>query len=593
MNQRFFKGDQNIAWDALPCAKALLMVSSSPTFFIQDEKLGTADARITHKDKFELTSDYCNRFTGAVWVHQDTSIGPFYALPTEPYTYKKFGFFLKHVDSTFEDIADEFGLWDFLPELGISKRKGQLIRSLTEGENYIGIVPTVDVQRSISSYKLIEGGLGNFYRFMLMLLYKGALKASSKNLWFNVKNRVRNLAESAKVFAKENPEATVSDLQVFIWKFGFKNIFETEAPKLTKASDVFCFDGEIPHTVFMTTLRHPQEFADSYNEALNKAHLPLKRLKMKDGLMELPFFLECDVSGELVRWHIKATFDKSITLRMYYKPEGSKVIQLPQNPTIEDVKRSISKEFGCHTLIGKAGTLISELTRPPRIIALPEQGSKYAPMVKFLTKELRNRGIDYNEGQLMRIGLNALDSLKILDNTEINLPGFLSCFWGKSKSSEWIASNWRKFASMSSELINAMNFSSGQLLTVAKYIIMEKESNLPDVLPPKFQKLGNVKGISAPVSQRLLEKLKSLVEKRDLILEQRRIMKAEFKNATMLFGIEKAIMLLVAGILKRHDQMASLFYINHRPYALSFYITFGPETVRDMAQNAQTRREEC
>lgn len=593
MDECYYKGDQNIAWDALPCAKALLSISSSPVFFIQDEKLGTADARIIHKNKFELTSDYCNKLTGAVWIHQDISIGPFYALPTEPYTYHKFGFFLKHIDTSFEDVADEFGLWAYLSELGITKRKGQLIRSLTEGENYIGIVPTVDAQRSISSYKLCEDGLGDYYKAMFMLAYKGSLKASPKNLWPKVKERARKLSESATEFAKSNPQATVSDLQGFIWKFGFENIFEIIPPKLTRASDVFSFDGDIPHTVFMTALKHPQEFVDSYNEALNKAHLPLKRLKLKDDQMELPFFLECDVGGELVRWHIKATFGENITLRMYYKPEGAKVVQLPSNPTIEDVKLGISKEFGCHTLIGKAGTLISELTRPPRIIALPEQGSKYAPMIRFLTKELRKRGINYEEGQLMRIGLNALDSLKILGETEINLPSFLSCFWGKSKSASWIASNWRRFSNASSEMIDAMNFSSGQLLTLAKYIILEKESNLPDLMPPKLRKLGNVSGVSAPVSQKLLEKLKSLVENRDKILEKRRILKAEFKDAASLAVIEKAIMLLVVGVLKRHEQMASLMYMNHRPYALSLYLVFGPEIVRFMTENAQIRREEC
>lgn len=593
MDERYYKGDQNIAWDALPCAKALLGVSPSPVFFIQDEKLGTADARITHKDKFELTSDYCNKLTGAVWVHQDISTSPFYALPTEPYIYKKFGFFLKHVDSSFEDVADEYGLWDYLSKLGIAKRKGQLIRSLTEGENYVGIVPTVDVQRSISSYKLGEDGLGAFYRAMFMLACKGALKASPKNLWPKVKERAVMLAEKANEFARSNPDATVSDLQGFVWKFGFENIFETQPPKLTRASDVFSFEGEIPHTVFMTALRHPQEFADSYNEALNKAHLPLKRLKLKDGQMELPFFLECDVGGELVRWHIKATFDENISLRMYYKPEGAKIVHLPQNPTIDDIKKGISNEFGCHTLIGKAGTLISELTRPPRIIALPEQGSKYAPMVRFLTKELRKHSIDYKEGQLMRIGLNALDSLGILGETEINLPAFLSCFWGKSKTASWIASNWREFASKSSEMFEAMNFSSGQLLTLAKFVIMEKESSVPNVLPQKFKKLGNIGGVSAPVSNNLLEKLKSLVENREKILEKRRIEKAEFKDALQLQRIEKAIMLLVAGVLKRHEQMASLLYMNRRPYALSFYLAFGPEIVRFMAENAETRREEC
>lgn len=593
MDERYYKGDQNIAWDALPCAKALLSVSPSPTFFIQDEKLGTADARITHKDKFELTSDYCNKLTGAVWIHQDISIGPFYALPTEPYIYKKFGFFLKHVDSSFEDISDEFGLWDCLFELGIAKRKGQIIRSLTEGENYIGIVPTVDVQRSISSYKLGEDGLGDFYRSMLMLAYKGALKVSPRNLWPGVKERSRKLAESAKEFALSNPEATVSDLQAFVWKFGFETIFETQPPKLTRASDVFSFDGEIPHKVFMTALKYPQEFADSYNEALNKAHLPLKRLKLKDGQMELPFFLECDVSGELVRWHIKATFEENISLRMYYKPEGAKVVKLPHNPTIEDVKRGIGKEFGCHTLIGKAGTLISELTRPPRIIALPEQGSKYAPMVRFLTKELRKRGIEYDEGHLARIGLNALDSLEILGDSQINLPDFLSCFLGKTRSASWIASNWRNFATQSLQMIDAMNFSSGQLLTLAKYIIIEKESNLPNVLPPKLQKLGNVSGVSLPVSQKLLEQLKFLVASREAMLEQRRFLKSEFKGVIALQKTEKAIMLLVAGVLKRHEQMASLLYMNRRPYALSFYLAFGPEIVRFMAEKAVVRREEC
>ena len=152
MEKIIFKGDQNLAWDAVPTDYWLVLSGNKTRFFIQDEKLGTPDFSVKTTDPFQITSDYCNKYKGIVWIHQDISSGPFYVLPIEPKQFKHWGVHFKHLDDAYDEAIEKFDLADALSDLGIHWTKGRLPKSISESENYFGIVPTDDLQRSISSY---------------------------------------------------------------------------------------------------------------------------------------------------------------------------------------------------------------------------------------------------------------------------------------------------------------------------------------------------------------------------------------------------------------------------------------------------------
>ncbi|MCE5177026.1 MAG: hypothetical protein ABFD23_03110 [Caldisericales bacterium] len=593
MDTRYYKGDQNLSWDALLVAKALLDLAGSATFFIQDEKLGTADYKLEYDSKFALTTDYCGKLTGAVWIHQDTSSGPFYALPVEPYIYKRFGFSLKRVADSYERVAQLFEMEKDLGDLGINLRPGQILRGLTEGERYVGIVPTTHDEKSISSYRLADDGLLEKYYFMFLACYRGAIQSIPKEKWSDVRARAKKILGITKDLLSSKPEATISDLQETFWRFGFSEFFNVAPPKIMRASEVFDVKGDINHIVLLTLLRNTEAFVESYNEALNKTHLPLKRLKLRDGVMELPYYIECEYEGRLVRWHIRAHFGEKLILKMTYRNAEPKIMTISNPPSFDELKNGLVGLFGCHTLIGKAGPLLAELSRPPKIISLPEQGSKYAPMVGYLTRGLQLRGINYPDGEFMRIGLRAIDTMELLGDEEIFLPPFLRAFWGEARTASWIARHWKEEATAAKEMLESLHLDEGQLLTLAKYAIYEYEDTLPNPVTPKMMKLGNVAGISKPLTARTYTKLKELIETREVLLAERREKMADFQKNGELLDVEMAIKLVSVGILKRFEQLTSLFYVNNRPYAISFYLAFGPEILNRIAQGAITRREPC
>ena len=593
MDTRYYKGDQNLSWDALLVAKALLDLAGSATFFIQDEKLGTADYKLEYDSKFALTTDYCGKLTGAVWIHQDTSSGPFYALPVEPYIYKRFGFSLKRVADSYERVAQLFEMEKDLGDLGINLRPGQILRGLTEGERYVGIVPTTHDEKSISSYRLADDGLLEKYYFMFLACYRGAIQSIPKEKWSDVRARAKKILGITKDLLSSKPEATISDLQETFWRFGFSEFFNVAPPKIMRASEVFDVKGDINHIVLLTLLRNTEAFVESYNEALNKTHLPLKRLKLRDGVMELPYYIECEYEGRLVRWHIRAHFGEKLILKMTYRNAEPKIMTISNPPSFDELKNGLVGLFGCHTLIGKAGPLLAELSRPPKIISLPEQGSKYAPMVGYLTRGLQLRGINYPDGEFMRIGLRAIDTMELLGDEEIFLPPFLRAFWGEARTASWIARHWKEEATAAKEMLESLHLDEGQLLTLAKYAIYEYEDTLPNPVTPKMMKLGNVAGISKPLTARTYTKLKELIETREVLLAERREKMADLQKSGERLDVEMAIKLVSVGILKRFEQLTSLFYVNNRPYAISFYLAFGPEILNRIAQGAITRREPC
>jgi hypothetical protein len=592
MSQLTFKGDQNLAWDAVPTDYWLVINGYDTRFFIQDEKLGTPDFSIKTDAPYQITTDYCNKYKGIVWIHQDISIGPFYVLPIEPKEFKHWGFHFRHINPDYDRIINKFDLSSSLKELGTNWTLGRLPKALSESENYAGLVPTVDEQRSISSYKL-DADLVKTYAMLFLKAYHGALKTVIPEKRCEVGKRARLFHKKAADFISSNPDTTISDLQMFIWEFMWTECFGMSVPEISKASDIFSLTNhEIPNITLTTLLTHPNEFEHAYNIALKNAELPLKRLKMKDNSMELPYFLQCDDDEGLVRWRTKAVFgDDSVSI-MFTRGQRVKQFEIKKPLTFDNIAETIGKMPCCVSLIGKAGPLMTELSRPPSTIALPEKGSKYTPMVGFLTRELQSKGINFPSGKILRIGMDALDRLDQV-NEDINLPDFLSCFYGKTVNSNWFAQNWRENAARSESILENCRYHPSQLVSVAKFMAHEKENSLPNPLPENLAKLGDIKGISKPLSFGAYSKLKSLMAQRDEILAKRRIEKKNFKEAMELADVTMAISLIVAGVFKRHAQHADLAYLNRRPYALSFWLCFGSQIVESMGRMAIPRIEEC
>jgi hypothetical protein len=308
--------------------------------------------------------------------------------------------------------------------------------------------------------------------------------------------------------------------------------------------------------------------------------------------MELPYFLECDDDEGLVRWRSRATFHEDRITLAFSNGLRSKVFDVPKPFTFKGIADIISEMPCCITLIGKAGPLITELSRPPVKIALPEKGSKYTPMVGHLTKSLQSKGIDFPSGQIIRIGMDALDRLGDVDQM-ICLPDFLSCFYGNSINSREFARVWRESAQRSQKILNSCRYHPTQLVTVARFILHELEGTMPDTLPEKLNNLGQISGISKPVTRLSHDKLKGLMAMRENLLEIRRTQKGKFEHVALLKEVEKAISLVVAGVFKRHAQHADLAYLNRRPYALSFWLCFGGSIVESMGRLAKSRIEEC
>lgn len=593
MEKIIFKGDQNLAWDAVPTDYWLVLSGNKTRFFIQDEKLGTPDFSVKTSMPFQISTDYCNKHKGIVWIHQDVSIGPFYVLPIEPKQFKHWGFHFKHIDQSFDAVVEKFDMENALSQLGISWVKGKLPKSISESQNYFGIVPTADEQKSISSYKLDNELIATYAR-LFFKAYRGALWSVQMSKRPEVAKRARNFYSKAVHFIKSGTNLTISDLQQFIWKFLWEDCLGKQAPEIAKASDIFKLTNtEVPNITLTTLLNHPTEFEHSYNEALMKAKLPLKRLKLDKQAMELPYFLQCDDDNEgLVRWRTKAIFEEDNIRLAFTRGQRIKEFTLLKPFTNADIAKTISQMPCCISLIGKAGPLITELSRPPLTIALPEKGSKYTPMVGHLTNGLIANGVDFPRGSILRIGMDALDRLDQVDG-EIRLPSFLSCFYGLWVDGKSFAQNWRKQAKKSQDILDACHYHPTQLVSVARFILAELDGKIEKKLPERLAKLGNISGISKPVTELAANKLRELMSTRESLLAIRRTQQKEFKDQNKLIEIDKAISLIIAGVFKRHAQHADLFYLNRRPYAFSFWLCFGGEIVESMGRQATARIEEC
>src|SRR5258708_1278758 len=90
-------------------------------------------------------------------------------------------------------------------------------------------------------------------------------------------------------------------------------------------------------------------------------------------------------------------------------------------------------------------------------MALPEQGSKYSPMIDHLLAGLRQRGVlDRADHLVLRIGPHALDRLQSAGEMEIRMPAFLRGALGREMTASHFAEEWRRTAARARETLTAL-----------------------------------------------------------------------------------------------------------------------------------------
>src|SRR5437870_2729220 len=254
--RRVFKGDQNQFWDALlanECLRRAVVdgTSEGTLFFVQDEKLGTPDARLTplfRRDgrQYILTEDYFGRRSGAVWEHQDASYGLFY---TEAVSPEQFSAAAVHLPRAAEAWARLLRagdppepLLDALEALGVSLRWPRsdaatrlgppvhpdilgeafwrdpvagFFYAFTKSTGLYGIVPAANDDVTTSSIPVRDAELASMFAWLLVhVAARGAMRAAgSRGHRRQVKERARAVARWSSDFLQENPEASVAEFQ--------------------------------------------------------------------------------------------------------------------------------------------------------------------------------------------------------------------------------------------------------------------------------------------------------------------------------------------------------------------------------------------
>jgi len=669
--QHVFKGDQNQAWDAVLAnhclARAVGDSDAEITFFVQDERLGTSDARLARHwrreaRRYVLTEDYYRGRGGAVWEHQDISHGLLFTEAVSPEQFAEASVHLPRAAEAWQRHApailqDE----DWLRatgSLGVTVPGSQPVRTpdagtglgpasdvaalsqlfsehatawlyyaLTKTDGLYGVVPVENDNVTISSIPVSDGDLMTVGRRLLFLAARGAMRlAGSRVHRRGVKQRARELAAWADEFLTERPDASVTDFQQALGRRINELIFPADRIELDRTSR-FTHVGveDLPalrtpertlHFFFDLALRHPAEFTDAYNEALNLAGLGLQRMKYdaSSGRYTPPFFVEFAPEGEggpVYRYGIELTGHTGTTIRLSHPTAGDVELNTERRITsahdfAEALLRSGEVPLG-FALVGKAAAFAAELQRSPRGLGLPRQGSKYAPMVDHLVSGLRARGVlDQPTGLLIRIGLNALDRLGAMGELPLRLPRFLEGALGATVTCREFARDWRGAAAEARALLGLLGrFEVGQHVHLVRAMALNARGR--DLFTearhnPRLANLVLATG-GDPEAWELLVRLgrdlpaeaisciERLSARRSELLAGRRECVADAKRCHQggrlvpgwcsdardeLSRIDCQLLVLFAAYVRRLWQRAeSLPYVNDRPYTLALYLLFG------------------
>lgn len=642
-----YKGDQNLLWDALLTDLVLYKTLKNKISFVpflHDEKLGTGDYRLIpfYKDngRYTLTEDYAQKFTGAVYINQDISYGLFYGVPIEPNEYKELNFKLSWLadywkdyksllekDEDFLKVLEVLGFtWNYEKHSMVTytgavaniqtlrnyfekNPKAEIYYLFSKSLGWYGVVPRYPEEISLSSI-YIDEELKNYIKKLFILGVRGVLKQVKTNRR-EILKRAKKIHDYAKKILESDKDITISDFQLKLANQIISEIIgDVEDLNIRKTSDILkisCIedlDNKDFYYFFDLVLRFTETFAEAYNNALNKARLPLKRMLLKNGIYRPPYFLEIFINRDgkriLTRCNIEIKDDEKFSIKLF-SPHCSSLVLL------EDKRINNAKEFlnvllnsenfpNGFALIGKAGPFMAEMRRFPRVLAVPEEGSKYAPMVDYFLGELRKSIRNLPESHLIRIRINLLDNLKFLEGFVFKLPKFLSLYIGKNEiSAHEFSEIWRSKVEEVEKVLKFINgLELGEYFHLANIILWEK-GFIVDL--ERSQKLLNkliTKGYKSefkkfPFPKEFLDYLKELSMKRREVIKNINEKKAE---APSYLYEERRILeykiLFIFGVFIRSLLLfeKSLKYLNYRPYSIVLYL-ISPEFVRQLIENAE------
>lgn len=669
--QHVFKGDQNQAWDAVLAnhclARAVGDGCAEITFFVQDERLGTADARLARTwrragRRYVLTEDYYRGRAGAVWEHQDVSYGLFFTETVSPEQFAAAGLHLHRAAAVWERhapacLAD--GDWRAalgalgvtlpghapaagagtrlgpaaaaaeLADLGADHPAALLYYAFTKTDGLYGVVPVENDNRTLSSIPAADPELRAAGAWLaVQASARGAMRlAGAAAHRRGIKARARRLLDWSRDFLREEPEATVTDFQAALGHWLTAEIFPADRLELDRTSHFAALvpeqlerlrrPEETLHYFLDLALRHPRDFTEAYNEALNRVGFGLQRMKYdpNTGHYTPPFFVEFAPAGTgtpVYRFGLELMGAAPVVITLRNAGVGDVTVSAPG--PVRSARALAEALFGGLpgvrelVLVGKAAAFAAELQRSPRGLGLPRQGSKYAPMVDHLAAGLRRRGVlDQPSGLLIRIGLNALDRLDAMGDLSLRLPAFLHGCLGRHTTCRELARAWRGAAAEARAQLDLLgHMQVGQQVHLARLLCLGARG--ADLITAAAEHPGLARLLTrlsrAPEGGRLLPRLgadlppesaaciERLLARRDELLARRREAaaaalaepgrrgrlrpdvppEAELERA----AVECRLLLLCAAWVRRLWQRAeSLPYLNDRPYTLALYLLFG------------------
>lgn len=552
--QHVMKGDQNQAWDAVLAnhclARAVGDSVADLTFFIQDERLGTADARLSREwrhsgRKYALTEDYYRGRAGAVWEHQDATYGLFYTEAVAPEQFAAAGVHLhraaflwdRHATalrSNQEWVEALATLGVVLPETDASadhaSRLGPAVHrdalaaasltspsvglyyALTKTDGLYGIVPVVNDNATLSSIPAGHPEMRAAGGWLLVhAAARGAMRlAAGASHRRGVRERAGRLLAWSEEFLATKPDASVADYQEALGQWLTNEVFPADRQKLDRSSHFMRVDentrdadpADTMQLFFDLALRYPAEFAGAYNDALNTVGYGLQRMKFEPttGHYTPPFFAELS-PGEgapVYRYGIELSGVETTTIRLANESAGDitwdagRLVRSAAD-FIDSLLARPEAASGA-SIIGKAATFAAEMQRSPRGMGLPRQGSKYAPMVDHLVGGLWARGVlRQPTGLLIRIGLNAMDRLEAMGELPLRLPAFLQASLGREASCRTVAREWRRVASDARDELEALGRCQvGQHVHLAKLLLLNSTGSdwqAAAQADPRLQKL--------------------------------------------------------------------------------------------------------
>lgn len=501
-----YKGDQNELWDgALTNGALAAAVAGSNVeldLFVHDEKMGTADARLltyfTERGlRFVLSEDYFGRNSGAVWVHQDISYGPFYSEVVSPAEFEHAAVNMRRAAELWQiyrdTLVNDADLRAALLALGVAldlqksdhatqmgpavnrevmehyftrSKVAQFFYLFTKSIGYYGVAPVFTENISMSSIPVNAPELLAYIRWLFVwVAVRGALRLTPDRAdRKGIIERARRLATQVGEWMEQHPDASLADWQSMMGDMLVNTLMvgsESETPAqelhavpvapLERSSRIFylrpedlpCIKAPLDGHFFYfdLALRYPEAFTEAYNEALNKVGFGLQRIKYdpEDGRYTPPYFVELRQDGVLRRYNIEISHDEreraTITLG-----DNASMIKITGDGAIQSAYDFLALLFShpaCTqgvSIIGKAAPLAAELQRLPRSMAMPRQGSKYVPMLAHLNAGLRRRGVqELTPGSIVRIASDSMSTLAALGDRRLRLPPYLSCLWGRTE----------------------------------------------------------------------------------------------------------------------------------------------------------------